>query len=146
MCAVACRRRAGAFARALSFQGGLCRPDYADAGRNRQLPLNFVRSAQSQSKSLNVFYGQGPIGLGQLTFKAQRGMFSHQLMPSEPLRILDAWMWARPGFAFDDILRKMTVSQSGDSHEIEADNMARAVIQQEHGHPIERQLISRVEK
>jgi len=45
----------------------------------------------------------------------------------------------------DGIQRKMTVSQPGDPHEIEADQMARAVIQQEHGEPVERQMISRVE-
>jgi Transposase DNA-binding len=45
------------------------------------------------------FNGQGTIGLGPLTYEAQRGMFVHPtyaVTPErEPLGILDAWMWAR---------------------------------------------------
>jgi hypothetical protein len=45
------------------------------------------------------FNGQGAIGLGPLTYEAQRGMFVHPtyaVTPQrEPLGILDAWMWAR---------------------------------------------------
>jgi hypothetical protein len=39
----------------------------------------------------------------------------------------------------DGIQRKMTVSQPGDAHEIEADQMARTVMQQEHAPSIDRQ-------
>jgi hypothetical protein len=42
----------------------------------------------------------------------------------------------------DGIRRKMTVSQPGDTHEVEADQMARAVMQQEHAPVIDRQAIS----
>lgn len=45
------------------------------------------------------FNGQDAIGLGPLTYEAQRGMFVHPtyaVTPQrEPLGILDAWMWAR---------------------------------------------------
>jgi hypothetical protein len=45
------------------------------------------------------FNGQETIGLGPLTYEAQRGMFVHPtyaVTPQrEPLGILDAWMWAR---------------------------------------------------
>ncbi len=45
------------------------------------------------------FNGQEAIGLGPLTYEAQRGMFVHPtyaVTPQrEPLGILDAWMWAR---------------------------------------------------
>lgn len=45
----------------------------------------------------------------------------------------------------DDISRKMTVSEPDDPHEVEADQMARAVIQQEHTRSTDRQVISREE-
>jgi hypothetical protein len=45
------------------------------------------------------FNGQEAIGLGPLTYEAQRGMFVHPTYAvsaqREPLGILDAWMWAR---------------------------------------------------
>jgi hypothetical protein len=45
------------------------------------------------------FNGQGAIGLGPLSYEAQRGMYLHPtyaVTPQrEPLGILDAWMWAR---------------------------------------------------
>ena len=45
------------------------------------------------------FNGQDALGLGPLTYEAQRGMFVHPtyaVTPQrEPLGILDAWMWAR---------------------------------------------------
>src|SRR6516162_4201657 len=41
----------------------------------------------------------------------------------------------------DGIQRKMTVSEPGDAHEIEADQMASAVMQQEHAPPIGRQVM-----
>jgi len=45
------------------------------------------------------FNGQGAIGLGPLSYEAQRGMFLHPtyaVTPQrEPLGVLDAWMWAR---------------------------------------------------
>ena len=45
------------------------------------------------------FNGQGAIGLGPLSYEAQRGMYLHPtyaVTPDrEPLGILDAWMWAR---------------------------------------------------
>jgi hypothetical protein len=45
------------------------------------------------------FNGQDAIGLGPLTYEAQRGMYLHPtyaVTPQrEPLGILDAWMWAR---------------------------------------------------
>lgn len=45
------------------------------------------------------FNGQNALGLGPLTYEAQRGMFVHPtyaVTPQrEPLGILDAWMWAR---------------------------------------------------
>jgi hypothetical protein len=40
----------------------------------------------------------------------------------------------------DGIQRKMTVSEPGDAHEVEADQMARAVMQQEHAPSIDRQV------
>ena len=40
----------------------------------------------------------------------------------------------------DGIQRKMTVSEPGDAHEIEADQMARTVMQQEHAPSIDRQM------
>jgi hypothetical protein len=46
----------------------------------------------------------------------------------------------------DGIRRKMTVSDPGDAHEIEANQMARAVIQQEHAQAADRQLISRADE
>lgn len=45
----------------------------------------------------------------------------------------------------DGIRRKMTVSEPGDAHEVEADQMARAVIQQEHAQTTDRQAVSREE-
>jgi len=45
------------------------------------------------------FNGQGIAGLGPLSYEAQRGMYLHPtyaVSPTrEPLRVLDAWMWAR---------------------------------------------------
>lgn len=45
------------------------------------------------------FNGQGAVGLGPLTYEAQRGMLIHStyaVTPQrEPLGVLDAWMWAR---------------------------------------------------
>jgi Domain of unknown function (DUF4157) len=41
----------------------------------------------------------------------------------------------------DGIQRKMTVSEPSDAHEIEADQMARAVMQQEHTPSIDRQVV-----
>jgi hypothetical protein len=41
----------------------------------------------------------------------------------------------------DGIQRKMTVSEPGDAHEVEADQMARAVMQQEHAPSIDRQVV-----
>jgi hypothetical protein len=45
------------------------------------------------------FNGQDALGLGPLTYEAQRGMFVHPtyaVTPQrEPLGILDVWMWAR---------------------------------------------------
>lgn len=45
------------------------------------------------------FNGQGVIGLGPLSYEAQRGMYLHPtyaVTPQrEPLGVLDAWMWAR---------------------------------------------------
>jgi len=43
----------------------------------------------------------------------------------------------------DGIHRKMSVSQPGDPHEVEADRMAQAVIQQEHTGTTDRQMIDR---
>jgi hypothetical protein len=45
------------------------------------------------------FNGQGAIGLGPLSYEAQRGMYlrpTYAATPQrEPLGVLDAWMWAR---------------------------------------------------
>lgn len=45
------------------------------------------------------FNGQGAIGLGPLSYEAQRGMYLHPtyaVTPQrEPLGVLDAWMWTR---------------------------------------------------
>jgi hypothetical protein len=45
------------------------------------------------------FNGQGALGLGPLSYEAQRGMYLHPtyaVTPQrEPLGVLDAWMWAR---------------------------------------------------
>ena len=41
----------------------------------------------------------------------------------------------------DEIRRKMTVSEPGDAHEIEADQMARAVMQKEHTPSTDRQVV-----
>jgi hypothetical protein len=48
----------------------------------------------------------------------------------------------------DGIQRKMTVSEPGDVHEVEADQMARAVMQQEHApaSSLDRQVVSRQEE
>nr|WP_246279183.1 hypothetical protein [Paraburkholderia ultramafica] len=43
----------------------------------------------------------------------------------------------------DGIRRKMSVSQPGDPHEVEADKMAHAVVQQEHAGTTDRQVIDR---
>ena len=45
----------------------------------------------------------------------------------------------------DGISRKMTVSEPGDAHEIEADHMARVVMQQEHAPTADRQVLARQE-
>lgn len=51
------------------------------------------------------FNGQNIVGLGRLSFEAQRGMYLHPtyaVTPDrEPLGVIDAWMWARaaPGVA-----------------------------------------------
>jgi len=45
----------------------------------------------------------------------------------------------------DGIHRKMTVSEPGDAHEIEADQMARLVMQQEHASTADRQVVARQE-
>lgn len=46
------------------------------------------------------FNGQGIVGLGRLSYAAQRGMYLHPtyaVTPDrEPLGVIDAWMWARP--------------------------------------------------
>lgn len=46
----------------------------------------------------------------------------------------------------DGIRRKMTVSEPGDAHEVEADRMAREVIRQEHAQTTDRQAIARQEE
>ena len=45
------------------------------------------------------FNGRGTVGLGPLSYEAQRGMYLHPtyaVTPERmPLGVLDAWMWAR---------------------------------------------------
>jgi len=91
--------------------------------------LNQSLSARAFTTGRDVFFRQGEYNPGT---SSGRELLAHEL----------THVVQQNG---DGIQRKMTVSQPGDPHEIEADQMARAVIQQEHRQPIERQVISRVE-
>ncbi|HOW46974.1 MAG TPA: DUF4157 domain-containing protein [Rubrivivax sp.] len=77
--------------------------------------LNRALSARAFTTGTDVFFRQGEYSPGTST---GRELLAHEL----------THVVQQTG---DGIRRKMTVSQPGDAHEIEADQMARAVIQQE---------------
>ncbi len=57
------------------------------------------------------FNGQSIVGLGRLSYEAQRGMYVHPTYAvstdREPLGVLDAWMWARGEKGADEIKESM---------------------------------------
>jgi hypothetical protein len=84
-------------------------------------------SARAFTTGRDVFFRQGEYSPGS---SAGRELLAHEL----------THVVQQNG---DGIQRKMTVSQPGDAHEIEADQMARVVMQQEHAASIDRQTIAR---
>jgi hypothetical protein len=76
-------------------------------------------SARAFTTGRDVFFRQGEYNPGS---SAGRELLAHEL----------THVVQQNG---DGIQRKMTVSQPGDAHEIEADQMARVVMQQEQGPP-----------
>jgi len=85
--------------------------------------LNQSLSARAFTTGSDVFFRQGEYNPGS---SSGRELLAHEL----------THVVQQNG---DGIQRKMTVSEPGDPHEIEADQMARAVIQQEHAPSIDRQ-------
>jgi hypothetical protein len=79
--------------------------------------LNRSLSARAFTTGRDVFFRQGEYNPGS---SAGRELLAHEL----------THVVQQNG---DGIQRKMTVSEPGDVHEVEADQMARAVMQREHG-------------
>jgi hypothetical protein len=92
--------------------------------------LNQVLSARAFATGRDVFFRQSEYNPGT---SAGRELLAHEL----------THVVQQNG---DGIQRQMTVSQPGGAHEIEADQIARAVIQQEHAPAVERQAVSRREE
>jgi hypothetical protein len=92
--------------------------------------LNRSLSARAFATGRDVFFRQGEYNPGS---SSGRELLAHEL----------THVVQQNG---DGIHRKMTVSQPGDPHEVEADQMARAVIEQEHAQPAGRQVVSRAEE
>lgn len=86
--------------------------------------LNQSLSARAFTTGRDVFFRQGEYSPGS---SSGRELLAHEL----------THVVQQNG---DGISRKMTVSEPGDAHEIEADQMARTVMQQEHAPSIDRQM------
>jgi hypothetical protein len=106
------------------FSGVRIHTDAHADGLNRSL------SARAFATGRDVFFRQGEYNPGS---SSGRELLAHEL----------THVVQQNG---GGIHRKMTVSQPGDPHEVEADQMARAVIQQEHAQPVGRQVVSRAEE
>jgi hypothetical protein len=89
--------------------------------------LNQSLSARAFATGRDVFFRQGEYNPGS---SAGRELLAHEL----------THVVQQNG---DGIQRKMTVSEPGDAHEIEADQMARIVVQQEHTASADRQTLAR---
>lgn len=87
--------------------------------------LNKSLSARAFATGHDVFFRQGEYHPGS---SSGRELLAHEL----------THVVQQTG---DGIRRKMSVSQPGDAHEVEADKMAHAVIQQEHTGTTDRQVI-----
>jgi hypothetical protein len=96
---------------------------------NRADGLNKSLSARAFTTGQDVFFRQGEYHPGS---SSGRELLAHEL----------THVVQQTG---DGIRRKMSVSQPGDPHEVEADQMARAVIQQEHTGTSDRQVVDREE-
>ena len=86
--------------------------------------LNQLLSARAFATGRDVFFRQGEYNPGS---SAGRELLAHEL----------THVVQQNG---DGIQRKMTVSEPGDAHEIEADQMAHAVMQREHTPSADRQI------
>jgi Domain of unknown function (DUF4157) len=91
--------------------------------------LNQSLSARAFATGRDVFFRQGEYNPGT---SSGRELLAHEL----------THVVQQDG---DSIRRQMTVSQPGDAHEIEADQMARAVMQLEHSPSVDRQMLGRQE-
>jgi hypothetical protein len=87
--------------------------------------LSQSHSARAFTTGSDVFFRQGEYSPGS---SSGRELLAHEL----------THVVQQNG---DGIQRKMTVSEPGDAHEIEADQMARVVMQQEHTPSIDRQVV-----
>lgn len=84
-------------------------------------------SARAFATGRDVFFRQGEYSPGT---SSGRELLAHELT--------HVVQQNGPG-----VQRKMSLSQPGDPHEVEADQMARAVIQQEHSHSTDPQVVAR---
>jgi hypothetical protein len=89
--------------------------------------LNHALSARAFATGKDVFFRQGEYEPGS---SSGRELLAHEL----------THVVQQTG---NGLQRKMTVSEPNDPHEVEADQMARAVIQQEHAQSTDRHVISR---
>ena len=89
--------------------------------------LNHAVSARAFATGQDVFFRQGEYNPGAAS---GRELLAHEL----------THVVQQNG---NGIHRKMTVSEPGDAHEVEADQMARAVMQQEHAQSTDRQVVAR---
>ncbi|MDB5998702.1 MAG: hypothetical protein JWP52_401 [Rhizobacter sp.] len=90
---------------------------------SRAADLSQSLSARAFTTGRDVFFGQGEYSPGT---SSGRELLAHEL----------THVVQQNG---DAVKRKMTVSEPGDAHELEADEMARAVMAQEHGPAVARQ-------
>ncbi len=105
------------------FSGVRIHDDSRADGLSRSL------SARAFTTGSDVFFRQGEYSPGT---SSGRELLAHELT--------HVVQQNGPG-----VQRKMTVSQPGDPHEVEADQMAHAVMQREHAQPVERQVVARSE-
>jgi len=106
------------------FSGVRIHTDARSDGLNRSL------SARAFTTGHDVFFRQGEYSPGT---SSGRELLAHEL----------THVVQQTG---DGIQRKMSVSQPGDPHEVEADQMAHAVIQQEHAPSVEPQTVARAQE
>ena len=97
---------------------------------NRADDLSQALSARAFATGSDVFFRQGEYSPGT---SSGRELLAHEL----------THVVQQNG---DGVQRAMTVSQPGDAHEVEAEQMARAVVQQENAPTVDRDTVARQEE